>query len=175
AGRELKLEFMILFSSLTGALGNVGQGDYAAGNGFLDAYAEYRNGLVKEGKRQGRTLSINWPLWAEGGMKVDAATERGMRQRGGLMAVGAGAGTAAGMEALYRSWALGAGQVLVAAGEIPRLRQKLLSAERSRATAAVQAAQVTLPAPTSVAIDNGELRENAQASLVQAVSELLKV
>src|SRR5262249_55520077 len=77
--------------------------------------------------------------------------------------------------ALYRSWALGAGQVLVAAGEIPRLRQKLLSAERSRATAAVQAAQVTLPAPTSVAIDNGELRENAQASLVQAVSELLKV
>ena len=66
------LDIMILFSSMAGALGNVGQADYAAANAYLDAYAAQRGG---------RTISINWPLWAEGGMGVDAETERALAQR----------------------------------------------------------------------------------------------
>lgn len=65
----------MLFSSVAGAQGNPGQADYATATAFMDAYATYRNDLVASQKRQGQTLSINWPLWREGGMRIDEATE----------------------------------------------------------------------------------------------------
>ncbi|HYC88474.1 MAG TPA: SDR family NAD(P)-dependent oxidoreductase [Thermoanaerobaculia bacterium] len=61
------LELFVLFSSVAGALGNPGQCDYAYANRFLDAFAESRART-----RPGRTLSISWPLWAEGGMTLSA-------------------------------------------------------------------------------------------------------
>ncbi|KAI5808346.1 thiolase-like protein [Pyronema omphalodes] len=67
-----KMDFFICFSSVSSITGNVGQADYAAANGFMDAFAEYRNRLSAGGIRQGRALSINWPLWEEGGMNVDS-------------------------------------------------------------------------------------------------------
>src|SRR5215470_14810996 len=79
ATRAVGLEFMILFGSGSGVFGNVGQADYAAANGFLDSCASYRNGLVKKGDRDGLTLSVDWPLWRDGGMKMDAAVA-GLRQ-----------------------------------------------------------------------------------------------
>ena len=39
------LDFMVLFSSLSGIVGQPGQANYASGNTFLDAFAQYRNGL----------------------------------------------------------------------------------------------------------------------------------
>jgi len=76
AGKDLRLDFFILFSSSAGAMGNIGQADYATANAFMDAYAKYRNHLVASKQRYGQTLSINWPLWQEGGMRVDAVTEK---------------------------------------------------------------------------------------------------
>jgi acyl transferase domain-containing protein/NAD(P)-dependent dehydrogenase (short-subunit alcohol dehydrogenase family)/SAM-dependent methyltransferase len=64
-------DFFALFSSITGIAGNAGQADYAAANAFLDAYARTR-GFV----------SIAWPLWADGGMRTDAATEALFRRQG---------------------------------------------------------------------------------------------
>ena len=64
------LDWFILFSSLAGAMGNPGQSDYAYGNRFLDALAEHRESLRNDGKRSGRTLSIAWPFWEEGGMGI---------------------------------------------------------------------------------------------------------
>mgnify|MGYP003458970430 CR=1 FL=1 len=52
--------------------GNVGQADYAAANGFLDAFSTFRAALVAQGQRSGRTLAIDWPLWEEGGMRLEA-------------------------------------------------------------------------------------------------------
>lgn len=39
------LDFMVLFSSLSGIIGQLGQANYASGNTFLDAFAQHRNGL----------------------------------------------------------------------------------------------------------------------------------
>jgi hypothetical protein len=82
AARELELEFFIFFSSTAGTLGNIGQSDYSAANAFMDAFAEYRNGLVKLKQRQGKTLSINWPLWKEGGIHPPEETMVMMHQIG---------------------------------------------------------------------------------------------
>ena len=40
--RNLDLEFFLLFSSLSGILGQVGQANYASANTFLDSFAQYR-------------------------------------------------------------------------------------------------------------------------------------
>ena len=102
ATQHLDLDFLVCFSSMTAALGNPGQADYAAANAFMDAYAAYRNGLVAAGQRRGRTLSINWPLWREGGMATaggDGAWESLMRQKTGMIAMR----TTTGLCALYQA------------------------------------------------------------------------
>jgi natural product biosynthesis luciferase-like monooxygenase protein len=63
------LDYFILFSSTAGLLGNAGQSDYAYANAYLDAFAHKREELRRAGQRRGRTLSLNWPLWREGGMR----------------------------------------------------------------------------------------------------------
>jgi polyketide synthase PksN len=78
------LDFFVVFSSLAGLMGNPGQTDYAAANSFLAGFTEWRNERVAEGSRHGRTVCIDWPLWASGGMKVDAASAELLRQSSGL-------------------------------------------------------------------------------------------
>jgi acyl transferase domain-containing protein/NAD(P)-dependent dehydrogenase (short-subunit alcohol dehydrogenase family)/thioesterase domain-containing protein/acyl carrier protein len=115
----LSLDFLVCFASGAGALGNAGQTDYAAANAFLDAYAEHRNGLVAAGARHGRTLSVDWPMWREGGMRVDAAIEARIRETTGLVPLA----TEAGLDAFYRAWGCGAGQVLVLSGDEAAIRR----------------------------------------------------
>ncbi|QLJ03665.1 SDR family NAD(P)-dependent oxidoreductase [Streptomyces sp. NEAU-sy36] len=74
--RELPLKSFVCFSSVTGAFGNAGQGDYAAANAFMDAYAAYRDQLVRAGVRSGTTVCVNWPLWDEGGIGGRAVRDR---------------------------------------------------------------------------------------------------
>ncbi|CAN93348.1 polyketide synthase [Sorangium cellulosum So ce56] len=97
ATRGEPLDCFVCFSSVAGAMGNVGQSDYAAANAFMDAYARRRAEQVERGARSGRTISIGWPLWAEGGLHVDSAVEARLR-RDGLTPLG----TAAGLAALAR-------------------------------------------------------------------------
>ncbi|WP_425573855.1 type I polyketide synthase, partial [Streptomyces rhizosphaericus] len=67
--RDMELSAFVLFSSLSGTVGTPGQGNYAPGNAFLDALAEYRRaqGLV--------ATSVAWGLWAGGGMGEGEAGE----------------------------------------------------------------------------------------------------
>ncbi|RZK99106.1 MAG: KR domain-containing protein, partial [Rubrivivax sp.] len=110
-------------SSTAGVLGNVGQADYAAANAFLDAYAQQRNERVSRGQAQGRTLSVNWPLWAEGGMQVEEATRQAMWRNAGLAPLP----TEAGVQALGQALALGGDQVVVLAGQVDQIRRLVLN------------------------------------------------
>ncbi|OSC42265.1 SDR family NAD(P)-dependent oxidoreductase [Mycobacterium decipiens] len=83
ATRDLPLDFFVLFSSVAGVYGNPGQCDYSAANAFLDAFAQHRQSLVDAGERNGKTVAISWPLWADGGMTVDAVTRESMRRERG--------------------------------------------------------------------------------------------
>ncbi len=56
---HLELSAFVLFSSLAGIFGGPGQGNYAAGNAFLDALAAHRRARGAVG------TSIAWGLWEE--------------------------------------------------------------------------------------------------------------
>ncbi|MEJ2621334.1 MAG: type I polyketide synthase [Candidatus Thiodiazotropha sp.] len=119
ASREMDLDFFIGFSSLAGALGNVGQADYAAANAFIDYYAGYRNDLAAAGERRGRSLSIGWPLWHAGGMHIDPELVAVKLQSLGLVALP----TASGILAFYQALAVGGEQVVVLAGDVAKIRR----------------------------------------------------
>jgi acyl transferase domain-containing protein/aryl carrier-like protein len=160
--KNLRLDFFIVFSSGVGVMGNIGQADYAAANAFMDNYVKYRNTMVALNQRQGKTLSINWPLWKEGGMGVNAAIENMIWQSTGMIAMQ----TSTGIKALYQGLAFGKDQVRVMEGNLARIRQKLLSMSTS----------VTKKTETaSGGIDTDSLLKKVQASLTKIVSELLKV
>ena len=67
---EEKIDYMILFSSISAIFGNLGQSNYAYGNSYMDNFSYIRNELADKKLRYGRTISINWPLWELDGMDV---------------------------------------------------------------------------------------------------------
>jgi polyketide synthase PksN len=118
ASRDMSLDFFVLFSSTAGSFGNPGQADYSTANAFMDAYAGYRNRLVAGGRRHGHTLSVNWPLWQEGGMHVDAETEKLMMGNSGLIPMR----TITGIQVLYHGLATGKDRIMALEGNLKRLR-----------------------------------------------------
>lgn len=163
ATQELELEFFALFSSLTGSFGNAGQADYAGANAFLDQFAVERNARVVAGERRGHTVSLAWPLWQDGGMRMDEQNEQLLRQRSGLTPMN----TEAGIAAFHRAMGTEEGHVLVLHGEAEKIRTKLL-AERN-AVELLGDEPATPPPPASAAVDQ------VQAELIRIVAEQQKM
>ncbi|WP_369751182.1 SDR family NAD(P)-dependent oxidoreductase [Brevibacillus sp. BC25] len=148
ATKGLNLDFFVLFSSAAGSLGNMGQADYATANAFMDAYSAYRNEQIALGERQGQTISINWPLWKEGGMQVDEETEKRLWDDLGMVAMQ----TASGINCLYRGLASEQDQLMVMEGDLVRMKQRLMGVSVTSLT-----------------------QSEVQASLLKMVADLLKV
>jgi polyketide synthase PksN len=161
ASKDLSLDFFILFSSITGSLGNPGQADYATANAFMDGYASYRNNLVDLKQRHGQTLSINWPLWKDGGMHVSEETEKMMAQSTGMIAMQIGTG----IQGLYQSFALGQDQVLIIEGDLIKMKKYLLETSL-RASSHLNA---------SIQVDTALLREKTIYQLKLLVGEIIKL
>ncbi|MFT0802662.1 amino acid adenylation domain-containing protein [Bacillus swezeyi] len=158
--KDWQLDFFILFSSVSGCLGNTGQADYAAANTFMDAFAAYRNVLAASKKRHGSTISFNWPLWKEGGMQVDAEIEKRMMKNVGMVPLQSDHG----IKAFYQGIASEKPQVFVMEGQLAKMKQKLLSS----------GSKIKRPDQKSADHHNGQTRKLEQ-SFIQMVGEILKV
>ncbi len=168
ASRKIKLDIFILFSSITGVMGNAGQADYAAANGFMDAFAHYRNEDVKLKKRYGMTISVDWPMWKDGGMKIDIETEKMLYQQTGISAME----TENGIQALYKGLSLDLNQAMVIEGDMVKIRKKLLLNDYLDKKKIVQHRAVS----DSIIKNNDKfLLEKIQTVLRKKVSGLLKV
>ncbi|WP_253828082.1 type I polyketide synthase [Prauserella aidingensis] len=73
------LDAFVLFSSMSGTFGASGQGNYAPGNAYLDAFAEYRRALGLP------ATSLAWGPWGGDGMADGAVGE--VAERHGLPAM----------------------------------------------------------------------------------------
>lgn len=168
ASKDLALDVFILFSSLSGSMGSIGQADYAAANVFMDMYAGYRNTLAGIGQRHGRTLSVNWPLWKEGGMKVDRETETRLVQLAGIVPLKADKG----IQAFYQALNTEADQVMVIEGDAQKIKQNMLPKTASAPIEKKETESMTEPAKS---IDTGSLLDKVKAMLKREVAKLLKV
>ncbi|MEW9712966.1 beta-ketoacyl synthase N-terminal-like domain-containing protein, partial [Paenibacillus sp. SI92] len=168
ASQDLRLDFFIFFSSLTGRFGNIGQADYATANAFMDAYADYRNRLAQLNLRHGKTLSVNWPLWQDGGMSVDQEREKLMTQHTGMIPMR----TQTGIRALYQGLVSRRDQVMVMEGNLAKMKQRLLS---DSATPEPKVIVNEANSQSSNVTKNLNLIDKVQKALVQMMSKLLKV
>jgi acyl transferase domain-containing protein/acyl carrier protein len=73
--RAAPLDFFVLFSSATSLVGWVGQGNYSAGNAFLDAFSHYRRSLGLP------AMTINWGLWGDVGVIARERTQEQLEHR----------------------------------------------------------------------------------------------
>lgn len=82
ATRREPLDFFVMFSSLVGVAGNVGQADYAAANAFQLSFAELRDAQRATSERSGITRAIAWGYWQRGGMRVAEDMDAALAARG---------------------------------------------------------------------------------------------
>ncbi|MBU6400823.1 MAG: SDR family NAD(P)-dependent oxidoreductase, partial [Verrucomicrobia bacterium] len=152
------LEFFVCFSSISGALGNRGQSDYAFANAFLDRFAERREELRRQGLRSGKSCSIAWPYWAEGGMVMDVATQKLWSATVGMEAMP----SEEGWQAFGKALALAdVAHCLVIYGNPERIRTALGGGAARREDGSP--------------LDGDQLRNWVQSRLVAGVAAVLKI
>ncbi|MEU7584514.1 type I polyketide synthase, partial [Streptomyces sp. NPDC041068] len=136
--RDLDLSAFVLFSSVSGALGNAGQGNYAAANVFLDALAAAR-------RAQGLpATSLAWGFWEQRSAMTGELGEADLARmaRSGLIALSSEEGLAlfdtavATDEPMLLPVRLDTAVLRAAPGPVPTLLRGLVRAPVRRARAA---------------------------------------
>ncbi|CRG50753.1 type I polyketide synthase [Yersinia wautersii] len=167
ATKDIELDWLVLCSSISSVLGNTGQTDYAAANGFMDAYAGYRETLATQGLRHGRTVSIGWPLWTEGGMQMDVDAVELLHRQTGQVPLPTSAGLAVLRQAIEHHTA----HIVVCYGEPTRVRQRL--ADIGEVLAPVR--PVLSPEPQTTLPIEEQLRCNLENEIATLISKQLYI
>lgn len=128
ATQNEKLDIIVLFSSIAAVFGNIGQCDYAYANSFLDYFAIERENLRNIGKRSGKTLSINWPLWKDGGMKVDRKEIKYIEKKYGILPLS----KREGIKAFKDSMRLPYSQLIIISGKRKEIEKSLFQLESKK-------------------------------------------
>ena len=121
------LKFFVCFSS-GAAMGNIGQSDYAAANAFMDRFMDDRQRGVLAKKRSGKSVSINWPLWQDGGMQVDEKAKEQMVKSTGLVPLR----TESALKALYYGVYSEETQLIVLEGEKEKILSSLIHKKQNK-------------------------------------------
>ncbi|TWI44010.1 polyketide synthase PksN [Pseudoduganella flava] len=169
ATRGDALDFFAMFSSLAALGGNTGQCDYAYANHYMDSFAARREALRAAGQRSGRTVSLNWSLWADGGMKLDEQTELFFRRTLGIRPLA----TQVGVQAFTQALGAGLPQVAVLEGERAKIEHAWGLATQEVAEEPQQQAAAPLQAPTPAA--GGSLVPQVTQALGAIAMDLLKL
>ena len=122
--KAIPLDFVCYFSSTSAILGDGGSCDYALANRFQIHYGSYRQALEAEGKRHGKTIVINWPLWSTEAGGMNFADEEQIKfylQSSGQEALGLEEGLAAWQKFL----AADSGHYIFFKGQEKRIKQFL--------------------------------------------------
>lgn len=79
SSHNLHPAFFVMFSSVAGSFGNMGQCDYSFANSFLN---EFVNGKSTSSCKY---ISIGWPLWEDGGMRTDNRIQQLIEEHTGML------------------------------------------------------------------------------------------
>ncbi|MBF0453051.1 MAG: SDR family NAD(P)-dependent oxidoreductase, partial [Candidatus Magnetomorum sp.] len=156
------LDFFVLFSSLSAAIGNAGQSDYAYANSFMDAFARYRNHLKDNNKRFGVTVSINWPLWQEGGMTIDGDSQKLYANISGLLPIK----NEHGIDAFETALSENKDQIIVSYGHAAKINQMIEKLNHP---------EVKKDQQFSPKLDTEEIIQEIHKALITLASNILKV
>ncbi|MER5213937.1 SDR family NAD(P)-dependent oxidoreductase [Streptomyces sp. NPDC002838] len=165
ATADRKLDYLVLFSSTSAVLGSIGTTDYTAANAYMDSFTAWREDLVTRGERHGRSVSVNWPLWDEGGMRINPAVEAQVLQSTGLVPLK----TAHGLAALEAGLAHDGPQLAVFEGDRAKVERLLavIWPERERTTATPR------PPAQAPGFTAAEIAAELEAMIAETVTGLL--
>ncbi len=167
ASSQEPLDFFMMFSSLSAVFGNIGQSDYSYANSFLDKFVLYREALREEKLRHGKTVSINWPFWEEGGIKIDDAYKNMYKDHMGIRALA----TASGIDAAVKILESPFNQLIVLEGDHSKIRN--FFKKDTGIASGKTLHEVILPADNEM--DAGEMKDHVLRDLIRISSDILKI
>lgn len=146
---DVRLDFFVLFSSLSAIVGRLGQVDYVGANAFLDLFAQYYRA------RTGRfAVSIDWSAWEQVGMAAhlfQEPAERASDSTEDLEIYQGRISPADGVEAFDRILAAQVEpQVIVSPQDLQITLEQALKASGERFLTAIKAQQQTKAVPTNI-------------------------
>lgn len=175
ATRDCDLDYLLCYGSASSSLGSVGQAEYALANRFLTELALQapRSGHL------GQVVTVDWPLWRDGGMDVPSGRTETVLASAGLRLLE----TQEALDLIPRLMACGENSVTVLPGDAARLEKRLglvVADDRRRAAGCTHREPDGEPrsvvgSPSDPQWQGGEDEGGVLAELTTIMARLLKV